>query len=67
LAILKGQEGGMPCKRAELCQLVFVVNDGVAAVTLALVCFKNQVVMVSRLRWDAALFDVRPQSLNRGD
>jgi DDE superfamily endonuclease len=37
-------------------QLVLVVDGGFAAVSLALACVKNQVVMVSRLRWDAALY-----------
>jgi hypothetical protein len=36
--------------------LVLVVDGGFAAVSLALACVKNHVVMVSRLRWDAALF-----------
>jgi hypothetical protein len=36
--------------------LVLVVDGGFAAVSLALACVKNQVVMVSRLRWDAALY-----------
>ena len=37
-------------------RLVLVVDGGFAAVSLALVCVKQQVVMVSRLRWDAALY-----------
>jgi DDE superfamily endonuclease len=37
-------------------RLVLVVDGGVAAVSLALACVKRQVVMVSRLRWDAALY-----------
>jgi DDE superfamily endonuclease len=37
-------------------QLVLVVDGGFAAVSLALACVKNNVVMVSRLRWDAALY-----------
>jgi hypothetical protein len=37
-------------------RLVLVVDGGFAAVSLALACVKNQVVMVSRLRWDAALY-----------
>jgi hypothetical protein len=36
--------------------LVLVVDGGFAAVSLALACVKNQVTMVSRLRWDAALY-----------
>jgi hypothetical protein len=36
-------------------RLVWVVDGGVAAVSLALACVKRHVVMVSRLRWDAAL------------
>jgi hypothetical protein len=36
--------------------LVLVVDGGFAAVSLALACVKNRVVMVSRLRWDAALY-----------
>jgi len=36
-------------------RLVLVVDGGFAAVLLALACVKSQVVMVSRLRWDAAL------------
>jgi hypothetical protein len=35
--------------------LVLVVDGGFAAVSLALACVKRQVVMVSRLRWEAAL------------
>ena len=34
---------------------VLVVAGGLAAVSLALACVTHQVVMVSRLRWDAAL------------
>ncbi len=37
-------------------RLVLVVEGGFAAVSLALACLKRQVVMVSRLRWDAALY-----------
>ena len=37
-------------------RLVLVVDGGFAAVALALACVKQQVVMVSRLRWDAALY-----------
>jgi hypothetical protein len=37
-------------------RLVLVVDGGFAAVPLALACIKNKVVMVSRLRWDAALY-----------
>jgi DDE superfamily endonuclease len=37
-------------------QLVRVVDGGFAAVSLALACVKHQVIMVSRLRWDAALY-----------
>lgn len=37
-------------------QLVLVVDGGFAAVSLALACVKNQVIMVSRLRWDAARY-----------
>jgi hypothetical protein len=37
-------------------QLVLVVDGGVATVSLALACVKHQVVMVSRLHWDAALY-----------
>ena len=36
--------------------LVLVVDGGFAAVSLALACVKHGVVMVSRLRWDAALY-----------
>ena len=36
--------------------LVLVVDGGLAAVSLALACVKSQVTMVSRLRWDAALY-----------
>jgi len=46
-------------------RLVLVVDGGFAAVSLALACVKNQVVMVSRLRWDAALYHppgLQPQS-----
>jgi hypothetical protein len=35
--------------------LVLVVEGGFAAVALALACVTQQVVMVARLRWDAAL------------
>jgi DDE superfamily endonuclease len=41
-------------------RLVLVVDGGFAAVSLALACVKRQVVMVSRLRWDAALYH-RPE------
>jgi DDE superfamily endonuclease len=37
-------------------RLVLVVDGGFAAVSLALACVTQQVVMVSRLRWDAALY-----------
>ena len=37
-------------------RLVLVVDGGFAAVSLALACAKSQVAMVSRLRWDAALY-----------
>ena len=37
-------------------RLVLVVAGGFAAVSLALACVKSRVVMVSRLRWDAALY-----------
>jgi DDE superfamily endonuclease len=37
-------------------RLVLVVDGGFAAVSLALACGKQQVVLVSRLRWDAALY-----------
>jgi hypothetical protein len=37
-------------------RLVLVVDGGFAAVSLALACAKRKVVMVSRLRWDAALY-----------
>src|ERR671924_42560 len=37
-------------------RLVLVVDGGFAAVSLALACVKSQVTMVSRLRWDAALY-----------
>jgi hypothetical protein len=37
-------------------RLVLVVDGGFAAVSLALACVKSQVGMVSRLRWDAALY-----------
>ena len=37
-------------------RLVLVVDGGFAAVSLALACVKHNVVMVSRLRWDAALY-----------
>jgi hypothetical protein len=37
-------------------QVVLVVDGGYAAVSLALACVKKQVTMVSRLRWDAALY-----------
>jgi hypothetical protein len=36
--------------------LVLVVDGGFAAVSLARACVKNRVTMVSRLRWDAALY-----------
>src|SRR5215216_1635635 len=41
---------GLPGRR-----LVLVVDGGFAAVLLALACVKSRVVMVSRVRWDAAL------------
>jgi hypothetical protein len=49
-------------------RLVLVVDGGFAAVSLALACVKSKVVMVSRLRWDAALYHPpRPQpSSKRG-
>ena len=37
-------------------RLVLVVDGGFAAVSLALACVKHNVIMVSRLRWDAALY-----------
>jgi hypothetical protein len=37
-------------------RLLLVVDGGFAAVSLALACVNHQVVMVSRLRWDAALY-----------
>jgi DDE superfamily endonuclease len=37
-------------------RLVLVVDGGFAAVSLALACLKSRVAMVSRLRWDAALY-----------
>jgi hypothetical protein len=37
-------------------RLVLVVDGGFAAVSLALACVKHRVAMVSRLRWDAALY-----------
>ena len=37
-------------------QLVLVVDGGFAAVSLALACVNNKVVMVSRWRWDAARY-----------
>lgn len=37
-------------------RLVLVVDGGFAAVSLALACVKSKVVMVSRWRWDAALY-----------
>jgi DDE superfamily endonuclease len=47
-------------------QLVLVVDGGFAAVSLALACAKQQVVMVSRLRWDAALYHPpAPQSAGK--
>ena len=36
-------------------RLVWVVDGGFAAVSLALACVKHHVAMVSRVRWDAAL------------
>jgi hypothetical protein len=42
---------GLPDRR-----LVLVVDGGFAAVPLALACVKQQVVIVSRLRWEAALY-----------
>jgi hypothetical protein len=41
-------------------QLVLVVDGGFAAVSLALACVTQQVTMVSRWRWDAALYH-RPE------
>jgi hypothetical protein len=46
-------------------RLVLVVDGGFAAVSLALACITHQVVMVSRLRWDAALYQ-RPGSQPQG-
>jgi hypothetical protein len=44
-------------------RLVLVVDGGFAAVSLALACVKSRVAMVSRLRWDAALYHPpEPQS-----
>ena len=37
-------------------RLVLIVDGGFAAVSLALACVKHKVAMVSRLRWDAALY-----------
>jgi hypothetical protein len=37
-------------------RLVLVADGGFAAVSLALACVKSHVAMVSRLRWDAALY-----------
>ena len=37
-------------------RVVLVVDGGFAAVSLALACVKQRVVMVSRLRWDAILY-----------
>jgi hypothetical protein len=37
-------------------RLVLVVDGGFAAISLALACIQSQVVMVSRLHWDAALY-----------
>jgi DDE superfamily endonuclease len=37
-------------------RLVLVVDGGFAAVALALACVTQRVIMVSRLRWDAALY-----------
>jgi len=37
-------------------RLALVVDGGFAAVSLALACVNNHVTMVSRLRWDAALY-----------
>jgi hypothetical protein len=37
-------------------RLVLVVDGGFAAVSLALACVKSRIAMVSRLRWDAALY-----------
>jgi hypothetical protein len=37
-------------------RLVLVVDGGFAAVALTLACVKHRVLMVSRLRWDAALY-----------
>jgi hypothetical protein len=49
--MLKQVRRGLPGRR-----LVLVVDGGFAAVSLALACVTHQVVMVSRLRWDAALY-----------
>jgi hypothetical protein len=37
-------------------RLVLVVDGGCAAVALAWACVTPQVVMISRVRWDAALY-----------
>jgi hypothetical protein len=37
-------------------RMVLVVDGGFAAVALALACVKHRVALVSRLRWDAALY-----------
>jgi DDE superfamily endonuclease len=37
-------------------RVVVVLDGGFSAVSLALACVKNNIVMVSRLRWDAALY-----------
>jgi hypothetical protein len=37
-------------------RVVLVVDGGFAAVSLTLACIKSRVVLVSRLRWDAALY-----------
>jgi hypothetical protein len=37
-------------------RMVVVLDGGFSAVSLALACVKNNIVMVSRLRWDAALY-----------
>ena len=48
-------------------RLVLVVDGDFAAVSLALACVKQQVVMVSRLRWDAALYHPpAPQPTGKG-
>ena len=47
-------------------RLVLVVDGGFAAVSLALACVKSRVAMVSRLRWNAALYHPpAPQPLGK--